>query len=382
MPALGMTQDTGEILSWNFELGAVVKADDILFEVETDKTTVEVEAGSAGVIVEVMAAAGEAVPVGSVIAVIDSDESSAIVASTSRSSAAASVSDASESENANHERAAKKVATLSTVAPIESSNAVSASASQVTKAAAPRRTTAADPATGKNRLAQTSSSKKEGKPPLSLNASAPILASPKAKRAARDKGITLEQLVEAGIDQPLQYVDVQNYVPGANISGATQSLLQARVSHAAYKEFLEWTDKQTDTDTVSGLVWSLFATSAWRHCCAPDPLADVYVQLEQWSNRDADLFSINADRVGLLEIIAYEPNGVVDMLVRDMTGTPYCHYQSPRESASPSLTVVGDGAEHLSLSLRFNESSLSIDAAMLLLNRICQLVEQPLRHLL
>jgi hypothetical protein len=65
-----------------------------------------------------------------------------------------------------------------------------------------------------------------------------------------------------------------------------------------------------------------------------------------------------------------------------MTGTPLTHYQSPHEPACPSLTVVEDGSDHLNLSLRFNESSLSLDSAMSLLNRVCQLVEQPLRHLL
>lgn len=347
MPALGMTQDTGEILSWNFELGALVKSDDILFEVETDKTTVEVEAGSAGIIVEVRASAGEAVPVGAVIAVIDSDESAAPTVSTvAASSIVSDTTDASVS---------------STLEKPEVSKVISPTKAPSIISRVPTRT-------------ENNSS--------GVQASGHILASPKAKLAARDKGISLEQLVAAGIEQPLQYVDVQNYVPSDSTSGHSLSLLQARVEHTAYKDFLEWADKQTDTSNISGSVWSLFASSAWRYSCASDPLADVYVQLEHWSNREADLFSINADRVGLLEIVSYEPNGYVDVLVRDMTGTPLTHYQSPNEPACPSLTVVDDGADHLNLSLRFNESSLPLDSAMSLLNRVCQLVEQPLRHLL
>ena len=347
MPALGMTQDTGEILSWNFELGARVKADDILFEVETDKTTVEIEAGSAGIIVEVRASAGEAVPVGAVIAVIDTDESATPTVSTvAVSSIVSDTTDASVS---------------STLEKPEVSKVISPTKAPSIICRVPTRT-------------ENNSS--------GVQASGHILASPKAKLAARDKGISLEQLVAAGIEQPLQYVDVQNYVPSDSTSGHSLSLLQARVEHTAYKDFLEWADKQTDTSNISGSVWSLFASSAWRYSCASDPLADVYVELEHWSNREADLFSINADRVGLLEIVSYEPNGYVDVLVRDMTGTPLTHYQSPNEPDCPSLTVVDDGADHLNLSLRFNETSLSLDSAMSLLNRVCQLVEQPLRHLL
>jgi hypothetical protein len=347
MPALGMTQDTGEILSWNFELGAVVQADDILFEVETDKTTVEVEAGSAGVIVEVRAAAGEAVPVGSVIAVIDSDVSAIPVAATVSASSAVAAPEPTKPAPRPPAPEAKKA----------------------TPGPAPR----AEP-----HVAQPIAS-------IASVTSSPggrILASPKAKFAARDKGISLEQIAAAGIDQPLQYIDVQNYVPRTVTAGISQSLLQARVQHTAYKDFLEWADKQTDKHAISGSVWSLFASSAWRYSCAPDPIADVCVELEQWSDRESDLFSINADRVGLLEIVSYEPNGYVDMLVRDMTGTPLTHYQSPNEPACPTLTVVEDGLDHLNLSLRFDESSLSLDSAVSLLNRICQLVEQPLRHLL
>jgi hypothetical protein len=49
-----------------------------------------------------------------------------------------------------------------------------------------------------------------------------------------------------------------------------------------------------------------------------------------------------------------------------------------------SITIVHIASDwdHLNLSFRFNETSLSLDSAMSLLNRVCQLVEQPLRHLL
>ncbi len=41
MPALGMTQDTGLLVNWLKQPGEAVRADDILFEVETDKSTME-----------------------------------------------------------------------------------------------------------------------------------------------------------------------------------------------------------------------------------------------------------------------------------------------------------------------------------------------------
>ncbi len=47
MPALGMAQDTGRLVSWLKKVGEAVDESDVLMEVETDKTTMEVPAGRA-----------------------------------------------------------------------------------------------------------------------------------------------------------------------------------------------------------------------------------------------------------------------------------------------------------------------------------------------
>src|SRR5690348_1077153 len=70
MPALGMAQDTGLLVSWLKQPGDAVKKGDALFEVETDKATMEVEAQDEGFLSAVTAPAGSDVPVGQVIAKI------------------------------------------------------------------------------------------------------------------------------------------------------------------------------------------------------------------------------------------------------------------------------------------------------------------------
>ena len=70
MPALGMAQDTGRIVAWAKAAGDKVAAGDVLFEVETDKATMEVEAAGDGYLADVRAAAGDDVPVGKPIALI------------------------------------------------------------------------------------------------------------------------------------------------------------------------------------------------------------------------------------------------------------------------------------------------------------------------
>lgn len=70
MPALGMAQETGVLLQWLKAPGEPVTKGEPLMEVETDKATVEVEAPASGVLANVTAKPGEAIPVGQVIAVI------------------------------------------------------------------------------------------------------------------------------------------------------------------------------------------------------------------------------------------------------------------------------------------------------------------------
>jgi pyruvate dehydrogenase E2 component (dihydrolipoamide acetyltransferase) len=70
MPQLGETVSEGKITAWLKAVGDAVKPGDNLFEVETDKTSMEVPATSAGVIAEIRVAAGVVAPVGAVVAVI------------------------------------------------------------------------------------------------------------------------------------------------------------------------------------------------------------------------------------------------------------------------------------------------------------------------
>ena len=64
MPALGMAQDSALIVAWHKAPGDAVKAGDILMEVETDKSTMEVEAGHDGYVAESARGGGRGGPRG------------------------------------------------------------------------------------------------------------------------------------------------------------------------------------------------------------------------------------------------------------------------------------------------------------------------------
>ena len=78
MPQLGETVAEGKVTKWFKSAGDAVKPGDNLFEIETDKVSMEVPATSAGVIAEIRVVKGEVAPVGAVVAVIaDSAEAAA-----------------------------------------------------------------------------------------------------------------------------------------------------------------------------------------------------------------------------------------------------------------------------------------------------------------
>ena len=70
MPQLGETVTEGKITKWFKSAGDAVKPCDNLFEIETDKVSMEVPSITAGVLTEIRVPAGAVVPVGAVVAVI------------------------------------------------------------------------------------------------------------------------------------------------------------------------------------------------------------------------------------------------------------------------------------------------------------------------
>jgi pyruvate dehydrogenase E2 component (dihydrolipoamide acetyltransferase) len=70
MPQLGETVAEGKIVKWFKSAGDAVKPGDNLFEIETDKTSMEVPATSAGTLSEIRFGVGEVAKVGAVVAVI------------------------------------------------------------------------------------------------------------------------------------------------------------------------------------------------------------------------------------------------------------------------------------------------------------------------
>ena len=169
MPALGMTQDTGKLVKWYKNVGDKVSADDILMEVETDKSAMEIEAGSDGILTATLAEAGEDVPVGKVIAIISKEAESDSDASTSK-------------------------------APTQTKIEVEKSLIEPkVEADAKSKINAIDVSNDKRVVSTIKSNSRK------------ILASPKAKSEAQHQKISLKDLRADGYQEPILYSDVEKF---------------------------------------------------------------------------------------------------------------------------------------------------------------------------
>ena len=73
MPKLGVDMQEGEIIEWKKQEGDVVNEGDILLEIMSDKTNMELEAENSGVLLKITRQAGETVPVTEVIGYIGAE---------------------------------------------------------------------------------------------------------------------------------------------------------------------------------------------------------------------------------------------------------------------------------------------------------------------
>ena len=73
MPQLGETVTEGTISKWHKKVGETIKSGEILFEIETDKTSMEIPATADGKLSQILVAEGNTSSVGSIVAIVAMD---------------------------------------------------------------------------------------------------------------------------------------------------------------------------------------------------------------------------------------------------------------------------------------------------------------------
>ncbi|HEY8954462.1 pyruvate dehydrogenase complex dihydrolipoamide acetyltransferase [Chitinophaga sp.] len=172
MPLLSDTMTEGKIVAWNKKVGDVVKSDDVLAEVETDKATMEVIGYADGTLLYIGVKEGDAAKVNGIIAIVGK--------------AGTNVDAILAAEGA---------------APASSAPAASAPAPSQNGTPAPAQATAATTTSTDGR----------------------VKASPLAKKLAEEKGIDISQVPGSGDGGRIIKKDVDSYVPAAKTAPAAQT---------------------------------------------------------------------------------------------------------------------------------------------------------------
>lgn len=74
LPQAGNSMEEGTILSWRFKVGDRINAGDVLFDMETDKATIEVEAEASGRLAKILVGDGQSAPVKTPVAYLSESD--------------------------------------------------------------------------------------------------------------------------------------------------------------------------------------------------------------------------------------------------------------------------------------------------------------------
>ncbi|MCY3772571.1 MAG: dihydrolipoamide acetyltransferase family protein [Gemmatimonadetes bacterium] len=189
MPVLGMTMESGIIVEWMKKEGDSVTEGEVLFNVETDKSVMEVEAKASGTLLKILHGPGDDVPIQQVIAYIG--EAGETIAGDGDEG------DSSADGGPDGDAGAAKT------------GAAEAAPEAVQAAGSPQQN-------GQGAPAATESGGQSGQP----GQPARVKISPKARRHARDLGVSIENIVGTGPGGRIVFSDVEAFASQAGAASA------------------------------------------------------------------------------------------------------------------------------------------------------------------
>lgn len=332
MPTLGMAQDSGLLVKWAVSPGDKVAEGDILFEVETDKATQEVEVQKGGYVAALLAQEGEDVPTGQVIAILtDTAPTNPISRSATESSSTNATGTARQPEG----------------------GASPADTFERPDASQPRRPSEVeirDCGTGGGR----------------------VLASPKLRRIAVERGLDLGHLAKAGVPQPYHMRDLDQLeelargTPTTAVGAAPPPArrLVAEVPGGAFEDFATWLAEAEVPEAAALATFAAAALGALPATVAvegPGGSTPVLVASER--------------------LTATQPSDrSPDLVIRDLRSTSLTEIDLGPEDV-PVVTLMHTGST-LTLTLECSGASLSGADAVAALSGLAARLEEPLRHLL
>ncbi len=230
MPALSPTMEEGTLARWLVKEGDSVSSGDLLAEIETDKATMEFEAIDDGVITQLMVAEGaEGVKVGTIIALIQSDDEESAKPSPAKAAPAATIAVIAEPAEA-------PPAPTAVAIPKRTGDRIIASPLAKRLAAEKGIDLSAMTGTGpEGRIikADVDAAAAGGVAPTAMPIGDDIKISPLARRLAQEKGINLSALVGTGPGGRIVKADIEGAQTGTAHKTVSTEPVEARAASAS-----------------------------------------------------------------------------------------------------------------------------------------------------
>ncbi|MBC7157781.1 MAG: pyruvate dehydrogenase, partial [Rhodobacteraceae bacterium] len=202
-----------------------------------------------------------------------------------------------------------------------------------------------------------------------------ILASPKARRLAREAGLDLGRLAAAGHPQPYHVRDLEvlRTLPAAAPAAATAlqaRRLTAEVPAEGFTAFAAWAAENAGLDDPAALLAGLAAAGLGR--------ATALVEVD--GPGPVRRYHVPGGPLSAVTAAAPDDAAAPDLVVRDLRGGWIAAIHLGPEPC-PVLSLA-DTAGTLALTLECAADALSARQALALVSAFAGRLSQPLRHLL
>ena len=320
MPALSPTMTEGVINKWLVKVGDIVKAGDIIAEIETDKATMEVEAQKEGYLSKIKVDEGSEVPVGQLLALIsDTNEDSHN-----------DQTDLAESDS---------FETIEPYAEPINDNSIENEVQNI------------EDSSNRNELSTRSTRNK------AASTGVKVLASPKAKLAAKEMGFDLAELRNAGIAEPFHFADLARVPQSSSFSS-----IYLQVSAEAFEALI------LKSETVKrSLLFSKFTSSAWSFVFEESVLELIFKDTNGESYVETTAKEVSSNDVA----------NTITLI--DLCDTRISAYETGSNKLTLSFSQLRN---EFTICFSFNERILQFPDAVKFLNELGARIEDPVLQLI
>ena len=320
MPQLGMNQDTAVVVAWFKKEGDKIEKGDPLFEVETDKATMEVEAQKEGYLSKIKVDEGSEVPVGQLLALIsDTNEDSHN-----------DQTDLADSDS---------FETIEPYAEPINDNSIENEVQNI------------EDSSNRNELSTRSTRNK------AASTGVKVLASPKAKLAAKEIGFDFAELRNAGIAEPFHFADLARVPQSSSFSS-----IYLQVSAEAFDALI------LKSETVKrSLLFSKFTSSAWSFVFEESVLEVIFKDTNGESYVETTTKEVSSNDVA----------NTITLI--DLCDTRISAYETGSNNLTLSFSQLRN---EFTICLSFSEKILQFSDAVKFLNELGARLEDPVLQLI